>query len=570
MSPGRLDVGVPQAGRAGLIGNVAAMEIREAAVVGLGTMGAGIAEVLARAGIAVVAIEVDEDALARGVAILDASLARAVSRGKLTEAERDSIRGRIQPTTAFSDAARADLAIEVVPEQMPLKRQVFSQLDRVCSPEAILATNTSSLSVTSIAAATSDPDRVVGLHFFNPAPVMPLVEVVSTVLTADGLAAGIADLARRLGKTPVQVGDRAGFVANALLLPYLNHAVRLLETGYATREDIDLAATAGVGLPMGPLALLDLIGLDTSLSILEVLRGELGGTRYIPAALLRRLVTACRTGRKAGRGIYDYAASGTDGNGGGVSAGGYGGSSPRASRAAAGPGGGAGGTEAAGGYGGSSPRASRAAAGPGGGPGLAEVAPGTVTLIGSGSPAEAELASAAAAAGINVTRNPAHASDLVVIAAAPDERVLPTALETGRPEHAVGLHLGASGLAEVISTRLTSGPAVAAGLAFAHRLGRQAVQAPDRPGFLVGALLYPHLADAVRMVQDGYASPADVDTAMTLGCGYPAGPFQLLDKTGLQVVLDGLRAMHAAYGDPAFAPPPLLAEHAAAALGFVG
>jgi 3-hydroxybutyryl-CoA dehydrogenase len=544
MSSGRPDVGVPQASRAGRIGSVAAMEIREAAVVGLGTMGAGIAEVLGRAGIAVVAIEVDEDALARGVAILDASLARAVSRGKLTEAERDSIRGRIRPTTAFSDAARADLAIEVVPEQMALKRQVFSQLDRVCSPEAILATNTSSLSVTSIAAATTDPDRVVGLHFFNPAPVMRLVEVVSTVLTADGLADGIADLARRLGKTPVQVGDRAGFVANALLLPYLNHAVRLLETGYATRADIDLAATAGLGLPMGPLALLDLIGLDTSLSILEVLHAELGGSRYLPAALLRRLVTAGRTGRKAGRGIYDYAASGTDRNGAGVPAGGYGGSSPRADRRAAGPGGGAAGTAAA--------------------------APGTVTLIGSGSPAEAELASAAAAAGINVTRNPAHASDLVVIAAAPDERVLPTALETGRPGHAVGLHLAASGLAEVISTRLTGGPAAAAGLAFADRLGLQAVQAPDRPGFLVGALLYPHLADAVRMVQDGYASAADVDTAMTLGCGYPAGPFQLLDKTGPQVVLDGLRAMHAADGDPAFAPPPLLAEHAAAALGFAG
>ncbi len=265
MASGRPGPGVPQRCRAGLIGSVAAMEIREAAVVGLGTMGAGIAEVLARAGIAVVAIEINEDALTRGVGILDASLARAVSRGKLTEAERDAVRGRIRPTTAFSDASRADLAIEVVPEQMELKRQVFAQLDRVCGPEAILATNTSSLSVTSIAAASADPDRVVGLHFFNPAPVMRLVEVVSTVLTADGLADGIAAFARRLGKTPVQVGDRAGFIANALLLPYLNHAVRLLETGYASRADIDLAATAGLGLPMGPLALLDLIGLDTSL-----------------------------------------------------------------------------------------------------------------------------------------------------------------------------------------------------------------------------------------------------------------------------------------------------------------
>jgi 3-hydroxybutyryl-CoA dehydrogenase len=510
MAVAQADVGVPQASRRGSIGSVAAMEIRAAAVVGLGTMGAGIAEVFGRAGIGVIAIEVDADALARGVGILDASLARAVSRGKLTEAERDEIRGRIRPTTAFSDAVGVDLAIEVVPEQMAIKRQIFAQLDRVCGPEAILATNTSSLSVTSIAAATANPDRVVGMHFFNPAPVMRLVEVVTTVRTAAGLADQIGDLARRLGKTPVQVSDRAGFVANALLLPYLNHAVRLLETGYSAREDIDLVATAGLGLPMGPLALLDLIGLDTSLSILEVLHGELGGSRYVPAPLLRRLVSAGRTGRKTGRGIYDYAAGGTEGT--------------------------------------------EAAAPP----------PSTVTLIGSGGSAEAELASAAATAGINVTRNPAHPSDLVVIAAAPDQRVLPTALEAGRAEQTVGLHHVASGLAEVISTRLTSPAAAAAGLAFAARLGLRAVQAPDRPGFLAGALLYPHLADAARMVQDGYATAADVDTALTLGCGYPLGPFQLLDKTGPAAVLGGLRAMHAAYGDPAFAPPPLLAEHAAA------
>jgi 3-hydroxybutyryl-CoA dehydrogenase len=495
------------------------MDIRKVAVVGLGTMGAGIAEVFARSGIDVVAIEVDQEALARGVGILEASLARAVSRGKLSQPEGDEIRGRIRPVAGFSAAAGVDLAIEVVPERMEIKRQIFAELDRVCSPEAVLATNTSSLSVTAIAAASQHPGRVVGMHFFNPAPVMRLVEVVSTVLTDDGLAAGVADLARRLGKTPVQVGDRAGFVANALLLPYLSHAVGLLETGYASPADIDAAATAGIGLPMGPLALLDLIGLDTSLSILEVLHGEFGGARYVPAPLLRRLVAAGRTGRKSGRGIYRYPAAADPAQDG------------------------------------------HAPARPG---------PSTVTLIGSGGPQEAELASAAAAAGVNVTRNPAHPSDLVVIVATPDQRVLPAAAAAGRAGDAVGLHLAAAGLAEIVSTPLTSPAAAATAAALTARLGLRAVLAPDRPGFLVGALLYPHLADAIRMVQDGYATAADVDTAMTLGCGYPQGPFQLLDKAGPQAVLDGLRAMHAAYGDPSFAPPPLLAEQLAAATSVAG
>ena len=171
---------------------------------------------------------------------------------------------------------------------------------------------------------------------------------------------------------------------------------------------------------------------------------------------------------------------------------------------------------------------------------------------------------------MNITRNPAHPSDLVVIAAMPDQRVLPTATEAGRAADAVGLHVAAPGLAEIVTTRATSAASVATAQALAAGLGLRAVQAPDRPGFLVGALLYPHLADAIRMVQDGYATAADVDTAMTRGCGYPQGPFQLLDKAGPQVVLDGLRAMHAAYGDPALAPPPLLAEQAAAAAGSTG
>ena len=511
------------AGRSGHDCNVAAMNIREVAVIGLGTMGAGIAEVFARAGIAVVAIEADPQALSRGMGILDASLSKAVSRGKLAASEQAEIRARVRPAAGFSEAAAVDLAIEVVPERMEIKRQIFAELDRVTSPDAILATNTSSLSVTAIAAATRHPRRVVGMHFFNPAPVMQLVEVISTVLTDDGLPEAVADLARRLGKTPVRAGDRAGFVANALLLPYLNHAVGLLEAGHGSAADIDLAATAGIGLPMGPLALLDLIGLDTSLSIMEVLHAEFGLLRYVPAPLLRRLVDAGRTGRKVSRGIYEYAdgvavSENSAGNGDGSSA------------------------------------------------------PDTVTLIGSGDDAEAELATALASAGINVTRNAAHPTELVLIAASAGQPVLPAALAAGRPEQSVGLYLPAGivagGLAEVVETSLSSDKAVAAGLALAARLGFSVVRAPDRPGFLVGALLYPHLADAVRMVQDGYTSAADVDTAMTLGCGYPQGPFQLLDSAGAAAVLAGLRAMYDAYGYPSFAPPPLLAEHAAAGIEF--
>jgi len=505
-------------------GNVTAMEIREVAVVGLGTMGAGIAEVFARAGIGVVAIEADPQALRHGLGTLDASLSRAVSRGRLAPSEQAEIRARVRPAAAFSDAAAVDLAIEAVPEQLEIKRQVFAELDRVCSPEAILATNTSSLSVTSVAAGTSHPGRVVGMHFFNPAPVMRLVEVVATVLSDESVPMTVAALARRLGKVPVEVGDRAGFVANALLLPYLNHAVELLDAGYASAADIDKAAAQGIGLPMGPLALLDLIGLDTSLSVLEVLHGEFGQPRYCPAPLLRRLVAAGRTGRKAGRGIYSYA------NG-------------QATGADAEPAGVAGGS-----------------------------APDTVTVIGRGDDQEADLATTLASEGLSVTRNPAHPSDLVLIVADVGQPVLPAALAAGRGEQAVGVHFPGGvrdcPLAELVRTSLTTNSAMASAAALAARLGISVVQAPDRPGFLVGALLYPHLADAVRMAQHGYADAADIDTAMTLGCGYPRGPFQLIDAIGAADVLAGLQAMYDAYGYPAFAPPPLLAEHAAAGIDF--
>jgi 3-hydroxybutyryl-CoA dehydrogenase len=550
------------------------MDIREVAVIGLGTMGAGIAEVFARGGLGVTVVEANPDALTRGMATLDGSLARAVARGKLTQAQQADIFGRIRPATHLADTAGADLVLEVVPEQLPIKRQIMAELDKVSRPDAIIATNTSSLSVTAIAAGSAHPGRVIGMHFFNPAPVMALVEVITTVLTHPATGHAVSALARQLGKTPVQVADRAGFVANALLLPYLNHAVRLLETGYATREDIETAVTQSVGLPMGPLALLDLIGLDTSLAILEVLRQEFGGTRYVPAPLLRRMADAGRTGRKSGSGFFDYPASGSapaadsrilpyadqppppgtitliDSAAGhqepdraGIGAG-----NGRASGSDSGPAGPGGGWSGGGWSGGSRS----------GGSG------------GSGSHRHdraAELASLMAAAGISVTRNPAHPTDLAIVAVGPEGGVLAAALAAGRAADAVGLHLAGPTLAELVPTRLSSAGALAAAEALTGRLGLRAVRSLDRPGLLAGALLYPHLGDAVAMVADGYATPADVDAAMTLGCGYPRGPMHLLAEAGPERVFDVLRAMYASYGDPAFAPPPLLAEYALTGLG---
>jgi 3-hydroxybutyryl-CoA dehydrogenase len=533
------------------------MDIRAVGVVGLGTMGAGIAEVFARAGLQVTAVEADPDALAKGMSILDRSLRKLVSRGRLTQDEYAEIAGRVRPGPGIASLSGVDLVVEVVPEQLAVKHAVIAELDQVLRPSAIIATNTSSLSVTTIAAGSAHPERVVGMHFFNPAPVMRLVEVVTTVLTEPAAADAVTSLAVRLGKTPVRVTDRAGFVANALLVPYLNHAARLAETGYASRDDIDLAVTAGIGLPMGPLALLDLIGLDTSVAILEVLRHEFGGSRYVPASLLRRLTDAGRTGRKSGAGFYEY------------------------------------GEQRDGGTAGSDSQD------------YADLpaAPGTVTLIDPGARAghsdrAAELASMIAAAGISVTRNPAHPSDLVIIAIGPEGGVLAPATAAGRAAEAVGLHLpvpglasGAvgqvagrqraaasgpadpdsqAGLAELVPNPFTSDAAVATARALVARLGLRAVVSADRPGLLVGALLFAHLRDAVAMVADGYTTPEGIEVAMTLGCGYPRGPMRLLADAGPDEAMRVLSAMHAGYGDPAFAPPPLLRDYVVGGLTLAG
>jgi 3-hydroxybutyryl-CoA dehydrogenase len=272
-------------------------------------MGAGIAEVLARGGLAVVGIEVNQDALERGRGHLENSTGRAVKRGRLTEDAQREILGRVTLSTDFADLGDCDLVIEAVPERLDLKRTVFAELDRVCRDDAVLATNTSSLPVTDIAVSTGRPTKIVGVHFFNPAPVMKLVEVIATVLTEPDAVTRVADLVRTLGKTPVTIGDRAGFVANRLLFGYLNQAASMLESGHATRDDIDTAMKAGAGLPMGPFTLMDLIGLDTCLEVLDAIYAESRDRRHAASPLLRELVTAGLLGRKTGRGFYTYGES---------------------------------------------------------------------------------------------------------------------------------------------------------------------------------------------------------------------------------------------------------------------
>jgi len=366
-------------------------------------MGAGIGEVFARGGVDVVAVEVDERLLAAGRGRVDKSLQRAVERGRLDPAEHEQIAARFRYSVERADLAGCDLVVEAVPERLELKTSLFAELDGICPPHTVLATNTSSLPVTAIAASTTRRGRVVGMHFFNPAPVMRLVEVVRTVVADEDAIDAVAELAARCGKTPVVVGDRAGFIANALLFGYLNDAALMAERQHATVAAIDEAMSSGAGLPMGPLALMDMIGLDVCLEVLEVMYDETRDRRYAPAPLLKRLVLAGLLGRKSGRGYYRY--------------------------------------------------------------------------------------------------------------------------DSGDPEPALSFTV------------------------------TQPVQASERRGssYVLETLLYPHLDDAVRMVEDNYATRDDVDTAMRLGCGYPRGPLTMLDEIGPKVVADALVQMGRS-------PSPLMRE----------
>ncbi|AIS01391.1 3-hydroxyacyl-CoA dehydrogenase family protein [Streptomyces glaucescens] len=572
--------------------------LQTVAVVGLGTMGTGIAEVLAKAGRDVVGIDISEAQAARCVTALEASTARAVERGRLTERERTEALARVRTSTDLRAAAEADLVIEVAPESYEIKHQIFRELDGIVRPETILATGTNALSVTRLAADSARPERVLGLHFFNPAPAMKLVEVVSSVLTAPAAVDAVTDLALALGKEPVAVGDRPGFVADGLLFGYLNQAAAMYEAKYASREDIDAAMRLGCGLPMGPLALLDLIGIDTARTVLEAMYAESRDRLHAPAPILKQLSEAGLTGRKAGRGFYTYEAPGSatvvrdaltpldDGQrvaGRPVRSVGVAGSGTMASGIAE--------VFAKAGYevvlaarSEEKAQAARARIGKSlarsvdKGRMTAEAAAQTLErIVPAGSYdafADVDLAVEAVAEDLEVKRQLFAALDKVckpgaVLATTTSSLpVVACARATSRPQDVIGMHFfnpaPAMKLVEVVRTVLTADDVHATVREVCAKIRKHAVDCGDRAGFIVNALLFPYLNNAIKMVQDHYASLDDIDAAMKLGGGYPMGPFELLDVVGLDVSLAIERVLHREFRDPGLAPAPLL-EHLVAA-----
>ncbi len=571
-------------------------------VIGLGTMGAGIAEVFARHGHAVVGVEAGAEALERGRGHVEHSTARAVRRGKLSEQEAAELTGRIAFTTEMADVKGCGLVVEAVVERLSVKTDIFRALDDVVGDDAVLATNTSSLSVTEIAAATSHPGRVVGLHFFNPAPVQRLVEVVRTVVSDPDVVEDVASLARSLGKTAVVCGDKAGFIANALLFGYLNHAASMFEARYATREDLDAAMKLGCRYPMGPLALLDLIGLDTAYEILDTMYRQGRDRLHAPAPVLKQMVTAGMLGRKSGRGFYTYEAP----------------DSPVVVDDALTPPADA------------TPRLLRdvrrvGVVGTGTmATGIAQVfaqAGLPVLCVGrTQDKVDAVRASLERSLDKAIERGRAEASsrgevlgrltgstaledlaqvDLVVEAVSEDIDakkalfgqlgricrpgavlatstsslpVIALARESGRPQDVVGMHFfnpaPAMSLVEVVSTVSTDDEVAETTRALCAAVGKVAVSCRDRAGFVVNALLFPYLNDAVKMLEAHYATADDIDTAMKFGCALPMGPFELLDVVGNDVSLAIQRELYLEYREPGFAPAPLL-EHLVTA-GYLG
>ncbi|MFJ3909303.1 3-hydroxybutyryl-CoA dehydrogenase [Streptomyces sp. 2132.2] len=568
------------------------------AVVGLGTMGTGIAEVLAQAGREVIGIDISEAATRRATAALAAATARSVARERLTEQEREGVLARFRTFTELSAAADADLVIEVVPESYELKQRLFRELDAIVRPDTILATGTNALSVTRLAAESQRPERVLGLHFFNPAPAMKLVEVVSSVLTAPPAVEAVTLLARELGKEPVSVGDRPGFVADGLLFGYLNQAAAMYESKYASREDIDAAMRLGCGLPMGPLALLDLIGVDTARTVLEAMYASSGDRLHAPAPILGHLAEAGLTGQKAGRGFYTYAEPGSStvvrdaqtpldgarlGEGRPVAKVGVAGSGTMASGIAQ--------VFAQAGFAvvlaaRSQEKASAAKAAIGKsldravskGKLTEENAARTLERISPAGSldafADVDLAVEAVAEDLAVKQELFAALDKVckpgaVLATTTSSLpVIAVARVTSRPQDVIGMHFfnpaPAMKLVEVVRTVLTSDDVHATVREICLKVRKHPVDCGDRAGFIVNALLFPYLNNAVKMVEQHYASLDDIDAAMKLGGGYPMGPFELLDVVGLDVSLAIEKVLHKEFRDPGLAPSPLL-EHLVAA-----
>ncbi|QQM39866.1 3-hydroxyacyl-CoA dehydrogenase family protein [Streptomyces liliifuscus] len=578
--------------------SLSASPLKTVAVVGLGTMGTGIAEILAKAGREVVGIDISEAAATQATAALESSTARAVRRGRLTEQERDDALARFVTSTDLSAAADADLVIEVAPESYDIKHQIFRELDGIVRPETILATGTNALSVTRLAADSARPERVLGLHFFNPAPAMKLVEVVSSVLTAPAAVAAVTDLALELGKEPVAVGDRPGFVADGLLFGYLNQAAAMYEAKYASREDIDAAMKLGCGLPMGPLALLDLIGVDTARTVLEAMYAESHDRLHAPSPILKQLSEAGLTGRKSGRGFYTYDAPGsatvvrdalTPAEGASLVPGrtvrsvGVAGSGTMASGIAE--------VFAKAGYevvlaARSEEKAQTAKARIGKslsrsvdkGRMTAEAAAetlGRITPAGSYDAfADVDLALEAVAEDLEIKRQLFAVFDKVckpgaILATTTSSLpVVACARATSRPQDVIGMHFfnpaPAMKLVEVVRTVLTADDVHATVREVCAKVRKHPVDCGDRAGFIVNALLFPYLNNAIKMVEEHYATLDDIDAAMRLGGGYPMGPFELLDVVGLDVSLAIEKVLHREFRDPGLAPAPLL-EHLVAA-----